>query len=123
MEWISYRKVIAIDKIDETAIGNRLIELAEQYRIPFSNIVYDADGLRKFTANSLKKLTASKPFMNNAAPLRGKNYKNLKTECAFKLKELIEADLIHCKDLEFRKQIMADLSSFNLKAHSVFRFL
>ena len=106
-------KVIAIDKIDETAIGNKLIELAEQYRIPYSNIVYDADGLRKFTANSLKKLTASKPFMNNAQPLRGKNYKNLKTECAFKLKELIEADLIHCKDLEFRKQIMADLEQVN----------
>ena len=106
-------KVIAIDKIDETAIGNKLIQLAEQYRIPYSNIVYDADGLRKFTANSLKKLTASKPFTNNAAPLRGKNYKNLKTECAFKLKELIEADLIHCKDLEFRKQIMADLEQVN----------
>ena len=106
-------KVIAIDKIDETAIGNKLIELAEQYRIPYSNIVYDADGLRKFTANSLKKLTASKPFTNNAQPLRGKNYKNLKTECAFKLKELIEADLIHCKDLEFRKQIMADLEQVN----------
>ena len=106
-------KVIAIDKIDETAIGNKLIQLAEEYRIPYSNIVYDADGLRKFTANSLKRLTASKPFMNNAAPLRGKNYKNLKTECAFKLKELIEADLIHCKDLEFRKQIMADLEQVN----------
>ena len=106
-------KVIAIDKIDETAIGNKLIQLAEQYRVPYSNIVYDADGLRKFTANSLKKLTASKPFMNNAQPLRGKNYKNLKTECAFKLKELIEADLIHCKDLEFRKQIMADLEQVN----------
>ena len=106
-------KVIAIDKIDETAIGNKLIQLAEQYRIPYSNIVYDADGLRKFTSNSLKKLTASKPFTNNAAPLRGKNYKNLKTECAFKLKELIEADLIHCKDLEFRKQIMADLEQVN----------
>ena len=106
-------KVIAIDKIDETAIGNKLIQLAEQYRIPYSNIVYDADGLRKFTANSLKKLTTSKPFTNNAQPLRGKNYKNLKTECAFKLKELIEADLIHCKDLEFRKQIMADLEQVN----------
>jgi len=61
-------KVIAIDKIDETAIGNKLILLAEQYKVPYSNIVYDADGLRKFTANSLKKLTASRPFTNNAYP-------------------------------------------------------
>jgi len=104
-------KVIAIDKIDETAIGNKLILLAEQYKIPYSHIVYDADGLRKFTANSLKKLTASRPFTNNAQPIKGKNYRNLKTECAFKLKELIEANLIYCQDQEFRKQIIADLEN------------
>jgi phage terminase large subunit len=104
-------KVIAIDKIDETAIGNKLILLAEQYKIPYSHIVYDADGLRKFTANSLKKLVAARPFTNNAQPIKGKNYGNLKTECAFLLKELIEANLIYCQDQEFRKQIIADLEA------------
>jgi len=106
-------KVIAIDKIDETAIGNRLIELATQYRVPFSNIVYDADGLRKFTANSLKRLTSATPFVNNSAPKKGKNYSNLKTECAFKLKELIEAGEIFIKCNEFRKQLIADLEQVN----------
>lgn len=104
-------KVIAIDKIDETAIGGRLMELAEEYNIPYSNIVYDSDGLRKFTANSLKKLTAAKPFINNSAPIKNKNYGNLKTECAFKLKEVIESGqlFISCKD--YYKQIMADLEA------------
>lgn len=106
-------KVIAIDKIDETAIGNRLIELATQYSVPFSNIVYDADGLRRFTANSLKRLTSAKPFVNNSKPLKGKNYHNLKTECAFKLKELMEAGQIFVKDQTFRKQIIADLEQVN----------
>jgi len=109
-------KVIAIDKIDETAIGAKLIELATQYRVPYSHIVYDADGLRKFTANSLKRLTAAKPFTNNAQPLKGKNYKNLKTECAFKLKELIDADLMFIKCNDFRKQIIADLEQVNREA-------
>ena len=104
-------KVIAIDKIDETAIRNKLILLAEQYKIPYSHIVYDSDGLRKFTANSLKKLVAARTFTNNAQPIKGKNYRNLKTECAFKLKELIEANLIYCQDQEFRKQIIADLEN------------
>lgn len=104
-------KVIAIDKIDETAIGSKLIELAEQYSIPYSNIVYDSDGLRKFTANSLKKLTASKPFVNNAAPIKNKNYKNLKAECIFLLKEKVEANEIFIKDNEFRKQIIFDLEN------------
>ena len=104
-------KVRCIDKIDEVAIGNQIILWAEADRVPYSNIVYDADGLRKFTANSLKKLTAAKAFNNNAAPLKGKNYGNLKAECAFKLKELVETDQIYVKDQTYRKQIIADLEN------------
>lgn len=106
-------KVLAIDKIDETAIGTKLKELAEQYKIPYSNIVYDADGLRKFTAQSLTKLTAAKAFINNSLPLKDKQYKNLKTECAFKLKELIEKGAIFIADLSFKKQIIADLEQIS----------
>jgi phage terminase large subunit len=111
--WDGFRieKVIAIDKIDETAIGNKLIELSTEFRIPFSNIVYDSDGLRKFTANSLKKLSGSRPFVNNSAPIKNKNYANLKTECAFLLKEKIEAGEIFIADEAFRAQIIADLEN------------
>lgn len=104
-------KVIAIDKIDETAIGNKMIELAEKYKIPYSNIVYDADGLRKFTANSISKLKAAKPFVNNSIALKNKNFGNLKAECAFKFKELLEDNKIYCNDSEFRKQIISDLET------------
>ena len=107
-------KVIAIDKIDETLIGNRLIQLAEQYKIPYSNIVYDADGLRKFTAQSLKKLTASQPFTNNAPPKKDKNFGNIKTECAFKLRQLLDNNEVLCLDHEFRKQIVSELESIRL---------
>lgn len=108
--WV-IKKVISIDKIDETAIGNKLIELAEEWDIPYSNIVYDADGLRKFTAASLKKLTAARPFNNAAAPIKDKKYANLKAECAFFLKNLIETNEIYIEDQEFRKQIMNDLEN------------
>lgn len=106
-------KVIAIDKIDETTIGNKLKEIAEEHKIPWSNIVYDADGLRKFTANSLSKLTAAKPFVNNSKPLKDDQYKNLKTECAFALKDKMQNNemLIQCPD--FKKQIMANLEQIN----------
>lgn len=107
-------KVIAIDKIDETAIGNKLIELAEKYKVPYSNIVYDADGLRKFTANSLKKLNNAKPFLNNSKPIKDKNFANLKTECAFKLREFLENNEIYCDDQEFRKQITRELETIFL---------
>jgi len=111
--WI-VKKVIAIDKIDETAIGNRLIQLAEEYSIPYSNIVYDADGLRKFTANSLKKLTTARPFNNAAAPIKDKKYANVKTECAFVLKAKIENNEIYIEDQEYRKQMLNDLEQMRL---------
>jgi hypothetical protein len=104
-------KVIAIDKIDETAIGLKFIELAADYKIPYSNIVYDANGLRSFTQNSLQRLKVARPFLNNGKPIKDKNFANLKTECAFKLREMMESDLIFCKDHEFRKQISAELES------------
>ena len=111
-------KVVAIDKIDETAIGNKILELAEKYKIPYSNIVYDSDGLRRFTSNSLKRLTASRAFVNNAKPIKGKNYFNLKAECAFKLRELLENNEIYCEDQEFRKQISKELESILLDKQS-----
>lgn len=111
MIWQGFRvvKVYGIDKIDETAIGTRIKELAEEHAVPYSNITYDADGLRKFTANSLSKLGAAKPFINNAPPLKDKQFKNLKTECAFMLKAHLEKNLIFISDLTFKKQIMSDL--------------
>lgn len=111
MIWSGFvvEKVYGIDKIDETAIGSKLKELAETHKVPYSNIVYDADGLRKFTANSLSRLEAAKPFVNNSLPLKDKQYKNLKTECAFMLKDYLEKNLIFIADLTFKKQIMADL--------------
>lgn len=111
MVWNGFvvEKVYGIDKIDEVAVGTRIKELAELHAVPYSNIVYDADGLRKFTANSLSKLEAAKPFINNAAPLRDKQYKNLKAECAFLLKEYNEKGLIFISDLTFKKQIISDL--------------
>jgi hypothetical protein len=102
-------KTYGIDKIDETAIGTKIKELAELHKIPFSNIVYDADGLRKFTANSLKRLTVARGFVNNSAPIKDKQYKNLKSECAFMLKKYVDEGLIYIEDLTFKKQIIADL--------------
>lgn len=111
MIWQGFRvkKVYGIDKIDETAIGTKLKELAELHKVPYSNIVYDADGLRKFTANSLNKLSAAKLFVNNSAPIKDKQYKNLKTECAFMLQGALKENRIFIEDLTFKKQIMSDL--------------
>lgn len=107
-------KVIAIDKIDDTLVGPKIIELAEFYRIPYSNIVYDSDGLRKFTSHSLKKLTAARAFINNAVPVKDKNFGNVKAECAFKLRQLLKNNEIFCKCDDHRDKIVSELESIRL---------
>ena len=67
--------------------------------------------MRRFTAESFKKLTNAIPFVNNSKPIKDSNFANLKTECAFKLRDLLDLDLLYCEDQEFRKQIMTELES------------
>ena len=109
--WEGFRliKVYGIEKIDETAIGTKIKELSKEHNVPHSNIVYDADGLRSFTRNSLVRIEGAKPFVNNSKPLKSPQYRNLKSECAFMLRDHVERGLIFIEDLKFKKQIISDL--------------
>ncbi len=112
-------KVIAIEKIDETLIGQKIEELRILHKVKSTNVIYDADGLRKFVKQSaltgLLKLAI--PFVNNSQPLKveGKieQYKNLKAQCYFKLSEMITLGLIYIEDQKYRDQIISDLESIN----------
>ena len=59
----------------------------------------------------MKRLSTAKAFVNDSKPLKDAHYKNLKTECAFLLKEKIENDEVYISDQSFRKQIIADLEN------------
>lgn len=80
----TYSKLLP-DKIEEV-----LKETAEKFRVPRSNIIYDADGLGIFLRGYLKGAT---PFNNGGKPIKVKhtqpNYKNLKTQCAYHLAKKI----------------------------------
>lgn len=112
-------KVIPIEKIDETLIGQKIEELRIKYKVPAGNVIYDADGLRKFVKHSAKTglLRLALPFVNNSIPLKveGKNeqYKNLKAQCYFKLAEMMKANLMYIEDQTYRDQIISDLENIN----------
>ena len=112
-------KVIAIEKIDETLIGQKIEELRILHKVQSSNVIYDADGLRKFVKHSAKTglLKLAIPFVNNSQPLKveGKTeqYKNLKAQCYFKLSEMVNNGLIYVEDQVYRDQIISDLENIN----------
>lgn len=110
-------KVIVIEKIDDTLIGSKIEEIRIQYKVPASNVIYDADGLRKFTAQSAKSglLQYAKPFINNSRPIGEDSgrYKNLKAQCGLKLGEFVKQGLIYCEDQTFRDSIISDFEAIN----------
>lgn len=106
---------------------------ASAERIPFSNIMIDEDGIgggvvdhlvgvRGFVANSSAIPTASQireRIIKIDSHLTPKtNFANLKTQCAYKLAELINEHKIAFKIPEYREKIVEELTAL-LKAKSV----
>lgn len=83
---------LVVDKCEAPEVEKILKDTAEKYKIMRSNIVYDADGLGSFLRGYL---SGAKPFNNGARAekVNGKdtNYKNLKSQCGYKLAQMINA--------------------------------
>ncbi|MFN8286646.1 MAG: hypothetical protein U0V74_07840 [Chitinophagales bacterium] len=75
-------------------------------RKPRSNIIYDADGLGTFLKGYLRGAQA---FHNNARALDDENYKNQKTQCYYRLSELINTNSIYIKPITQREQLIEEL--------------
>ena len=100
----SVGNVIYID-IDIAKSTGRSIEMAlkqlkTEEQVPNSSIVADIDGLGNYLESYITNIKA---FRGGARAMNGRDYSNLKAECAFKLAELInkrELFIICTKDQE-----------------------
>ncbi len=104
-------KVIVIEKIDPILVAQKIHKIRLKYKIPISNVIYDADGLRKFVKSSVKDghLKGSKPFFNNRRAYGSENFGNLKTQCYYKLADMTNKGELYIADLTYNKQIVEDL--------------
>jgi hypothetical protein len=89
-------KIHTMPKSDGKQVLDTIKKLAFQFKVPVSRIVYDADGIGSFLGGWLH---GALRFNNGGVPfkIRGKpeNYANLKTQCAYKAAELINAREIY----------------------------
>jgi len=92
-----------------------LIEhLASVHGVPNSNIIIDEDGVGGGVVDFMYNV---KGFVNGSSPIESTyskkthNYRNLKTQCYFKLAELINQGIIYYEDAssEVRDMLIADL--------------
>jgi len=103
--------ITAIDKIDEIRVAKTIHDIRIKSQTPIANTVYDADGLKTFVRQSGKTglLVGAKEFHNGGKALHGENYYNLKSQCYFKLADLVNENRIYICDQTYRKQIIEEL--------------
>ena len=98
--WSGFRVIdlITLNKSSIVEIAQLIRELANKYKVTMSKIIIDEDGVGGGVVDMLR---GCKGFINNSKPLLVENqivqYQNLKTQCYFKLAELIQGDQIYIK--------------------------
>ena len=100
--WKGFRvvEIFTLAKSSVTETSEAIRQLAIKHKVPLSNIIADEDGVGGGVVDILK----CKGFVNNskAMPVEGVDvqYQNLKTQCYFKLAEMIQNGEIYvdCKD-------------------------
>ena len=101
------KEIISIDKINETQVSKKIHDVRIKYRVPIRNVIYDADGLKMFVRESAKTgfLAGATQFHGGSKPkqIKGQNenFTNLKTQCAFKLAELVSYSEIYIETKDY----------------------
>lgn len=112
-EGLSLIHYIEVDKCDADEVEKLIKDIAEKWKVKRSNIVYDADGLGTFLRGYLK---GAVPF-NNGGKAINNTFKNIKSECGFKLAEKINNGEIYINCETNKSNIIKELEclqSYNL---------
>lgn len=99
MVWSGFRviDIVTMGKSSITDIAQLIRDLAFKHKVPLTNIVADEDGV----GGGVVDIVRCKGFVNNSKAMTVENvvvqYQNLKTQCYFKLAEMIQAGQIYVK--------------------------
>lgn len=113
MVWSGFRVIdmFTLGKSSITETAQAIRDLANKHQVPLSNIIADEDGVGGGVVDILK----CKGFVNNSKPLPVEGqivqYQNLKTQCYFKLAEMIQMDkvFVSCKESTIVDDITKEL--------------
>lgn len=91
----------------------KIRDAASRHGVTMANTVVDEDGVGGGVVDILK----CKGFVNNSSPLLGQNYDNLKSQCGFRIADLINENKIYepCGDTAMRTEIEEELQMLKQK--------
>jgi len=100
--WSGFRvvEIYTLTKSSVTETAKAIKDLSTKYKVPLTNIIADEDGV----GGGVVDILGCKGFVNNSKPMLVENqivqYQNLKTQCYFKLAEMIQNGeiFVNCED-------------------------
>lgn len=101
-------EIITYNKNTIDVLLDKVKLLQVKYGVLPKNIIVDSDGVGGGLSDMLKGCIA---FQNNSTPISKENYKNLKTQCYYKLADLINAGKITIRGftIEQKNEIIQEL--------------
>lgn len=107
-------RIVQLRKKATTAVSDMIQGMRRMYEVPMSNVVIDEDGVGGGVADQLDGCYG---FVNNSRALEGENFANLKSQCYFKLAELINESKIYvnCDDPTVKQQLIEELEQVKQK--------
>ncbi len=99
-------KIVSLAQSSVKDTYEAVSKIAKDSGVRRSNIVIDSDGIGGGVADFL---SGSKAFLNGSKAIKGENFQNLKTQCYFKLAELVNEGKIAIQDKAFQQEIIEEL--------------
>jgi hypothetical protein len=109
-------QVVKIKTLLKSAMNEVVDEvqtMQQENQVPLRNIIIDEDGV----GGGAKDFLRCQGFTNNARALKKENYQNLKTQCYYKLSDLINKGQIGitCPDVNTKNNIIEELEQVRMK--------
>lgn len=103
-------------KLKVTESAALIKNLANKYRIPMSQVIVDEDGV----GGGVVDILGCKGFVANSSPLHGGNFDMLKSQCGYRLSELINENLIYenVQSPALKESIIEEIEQLKKKTES-----
>jgi phage terminase large subunit len=108
---ITYIRTLLKSAVND--VVDEIRQLQQEHQINLRNIIVDEDGV----GGGVKDYLRCQGFVNNARPIKKENYQNLKTQCYYKLADLINKGQIGitCNDVNVKNNIIEECEQIRTK--------
>jgi len=112
-EGLHIKKIQTLLKSSVNEVVDVVRQMQQSNQVNLRNIIVDTDGV----GGGVKDYLRCQSFHNGARPIKGENYQNLKTQCYYKLADLINKGQIgiDCKDINIKNNIIEECEQIRMK--------